>query len=90
VDVAGARREIGDRPVAERVLRVLQVEDPAVEAWIVRGIDAIVVPRAADGARALIEATASALEEDHQLLGVAAPQPERVRAPTRAARLAAG
>src|SRR6266540_4653013 len=89
VHVSGARRDVHDRPLPERIPRVLEIEDAAVVARIVSGVDAVVEPRASRGAGPLVEAAAAALEEDEQPRWIAFPNPVRVGTPTRALRLAA-
>src|SRR4029450_11846779 len=90
VHVAVARRDVDPRPVAERVARVVDLEHPRLEARIVLRVDAVVEPRAALGARPLVEAPAAALEEDDELRRVGAAEPIRVRAAAGTRRLAAG
>src|SRR6266511_1728746 len=88
VDVSGAGGDVDDRPRAEGIARVGEVEDAAVELGIVTGVDAIVEPRAPGSTRPLVEAAAATLEEDQQALGIALAQPERVLSATGTARLA--
>jgi hypothetical protein len=89
VHVAGARRDVHERPVAERVRPIVEVEQPTRVRGIVLGIDAIVEPRASFRTRDLVEAAASALEEHDELLRVAAAEPVRILAAACARRRAA-
>ena len=49
--------------------RMVELEDAAVVPRVVVRVDTVVEPRAAERARALVEAATAALEEDEQLFG---------------------
>ncbi len=70
VDVARARGNDDPAPVAKRVPGIRELEDAAVVAGIVLGAGGVLEPAAADGARRLVEARATPLEEDDELLGI--------------------
>src|SRR4029450_11083469 len=80
VHVAGAGRDVQERPAAEGVQGAVDVKEACLEARVVERVDAIVEPGATWSAGADVEAPAAALEEDHHALRIGSPKPKGIAA----------